>query len=876
MASPMSCGAMKHANALKAHARHILFVIACGLLCVAFTPFHSFAADATIGLYADEAGSSCSFNGDDPGIVSAYVVVRPGDVGIQSVRFAAPIPSCFNATFLGESASGFVTASVGSSQTGVSMAFASCGTQPVYALQIIYMNNGGTAPCCAFPLVADPVVGHLEATDCAFASVPLQSTTSYMNANASCACAPVVTPPNPPSNFFPANGTTLVNPTVALSWTCTDPAGLPLTCDFYFGTSPEPPLVAADLPGVGYWNYQPLSLGFQTVYYWKVVARNAGGAETAGPVVQFTTRSPIVQLIQPSNGATNQPLAPTLKWGGPDANAPLQYDVFLGADPLSLPKVAGPIATKQYSPPALTPGTYYWKVRAFDSLGAEGWSATWSFTTNRPPAVPTLVSPADGATNVSNLPILKWICSDPEGGLLSFDLNLGTTTPPPLHSTGTSFAGGTIQVAVQVQSTYYWQIVVRDAQGLTTSGPIWSFTTRDNTPPTAPSYTYPFANETALPLNTTLYWQDASDPDGQVLKYDVYFGATPSPPLVASDITQTSFATPGPQDYLTTYYWKILVRDSFGAEASGPVRSYTTKAPNEPPYPPQSGYPPHTGTDVPINAILRWSSADPEDQPLNFDVYFGTNTSPPLVADHITEMTYDPGLLATSTAYYWRIVARDASGLESTNIVFYFTTASTSSVAPDPPSNPSPAPSATISSRTPLLSWHGSDPDGDVLQYEVYVTVGDYGGGSIGTTNQPYMQVTTPLPVGTIHWSVKAFDGHWYRNSPIWSFTINPSATPVLPGTIESVVLHQNVPNPFNPQTTIRYDLPASSHVRLSIFDTTGRRIRTLVDEEQSAGSREAVWNGRDDAGNSVSSGVYFYVLDAGKERLTRKLVLLK
>ena len=90
------------------------------------------------------------------------------------------------------------------------------------------------------------------------------------------------------------------------------------------------------------------------------------------------------------------------------------------------------------------------------------------------------------------------------------------------------------------------------------------------------------------------------------------------------------------------------------------------------------------------------------------------------------------------------------------------------------------------------------------------------------------------------------------------------------------LALHQNVPNPFNPLTTIRYDLPANARVRLSIIDVAGRRVRTLVDEQQTAGSRSAIWNGRDDAGRAVASGVYFYVLDAGKERLTRKLVLLK
>jgi hypothetical protein len=90
------------------------------------------------------------------------------------------------------------------------------------------------------------------------------------------------------------------------------------------------------------------------------------------------------------------------------------------------------------------------------------------------------------------------------------------------------------------------------------------------------------------------------------------------------------------------------------------------------------------------------------------------------------------------------------------------------------------------------------------------------------------------------------------------------------------LALHQNHPNPFNPQTTIRYDLPAPAHVRLLILDVSGRVIRRLVDEQQSTGSRSVVWTGRDDGGNPVSSGVYFYVLDADGARITRKLVLLK
>jgi len=95
----------------------------------------------------------------------------------------------------------------------------------------------------------------------------------------------------------------------------------------------------------------------------------------------------------------------------------------------------------------------------------------------------------------------------------------------------------------------------------------------------------------------------------------------------------------------------------------------------------------------------------------------------------------------------------------------------------------------------------------------------------------------------------------------------------------QALVLHQNHPNPFNPQTTIRYDLPAGGapvRVRLWVLDLAGRVVRTLVDETQGGGARSVIWEGRDDRGEAVSSGVYFYVLDVDGERLTRKLVLLK
>jgi hypothetical protein len=88
--------------------------------------------------------------------------------------------------------------------------------------------------------------------------------------------------------------------------------------------------------------------------------------------------------------------------------------------------------------------------------------------------------------------------------------------------------------------------------------------------------------------------------------------------------------------------------------------------------------------------------------------------------------------------------------------------------------------------------------------------------------------------------------------------------------------LFQNFPNPFNPNTTIRYSLPRKSHVTLSIYDITGRRIIRLIDSEKEAGLHSIEWTGLDEEGNQVESGVYFYRLIAGKQKISRKMILLR
>ncbi len=104
---------------------------------------------------------------------------------------------------------------------------------------------------------------------------------------------------------------------------------------------------------------------------------------------------------------------------------------------------------------------------------------------------------------------------------------------------------------------------------------------------------------------------------------------------------------------------------------------------------------------------------------------------------------------------------------------------------------------------------------------------------------------------------------------------LNPAdaAEGALPKTL---ALGDSRPNPFSDQTAIRYDLPKTGRVDLSIFDVAGRKVATLVSDVVTAGRHEAIWQGRDDFGREVASGLYWYRLTADGRSMNRKLLVVR
>ena len=107
-----------------------------------------------------------------------------------------------------------------------------------------------------------------------------------------------------------------------------------------------------------------------------------------------------------------------------------------------------------------------------------------------------------------------------------------------------------------------------------------------------------------------------------------------------------------------------------------------------------------------------------------------------------------------------------------------------------------------------------------------------------------------------------------------------PSAVREIEGSDDSrpseFFLSQNYPNPFNPTTNFRFSLSKSAHVKIDIFNIVGQKVRTLVDKEMKPGVYVADWDGKDENGKPVSSGIYFYRMEAGEFSDMKKMVLVK
>lgn len=177
-----------------------------------------------------------------------------------------------------------------------------------------------------------------------------------------------------------------------------------------------------------------------------------------------------------------------------------------------------------------------------------------------------------------------------------------------------------------------------------------------------------------------------------------------------------------------------------------------------------------------------------------------------------------------------------------------------------------------------VLNW-ATPKDNDFQYFAIYrgTTPGfTPSADPLATTTTPTYTDQNVVNGNTYYYKVGAYD--FSGNESLLSIEVSLMVTSVgdMAGVPTEFALLQNSPNPFNPSTSIRYQVPGAAHVKISVYNTLGMLVATLVDQSQAAGYYKVVWNGKDLTGNIVATGIYLYRMDAGSYSSVRKMMFIK
>ncbi|MBS3778371.1 MAG: hypothetical protein KGY50_03655 [Candidatus Thermoplasmatota archaeon] len=372
--------------------------------------------------------------------------------------------------------------------------------------------------------------------------------------------------------------------------------------------------------------------------------------------------------------------------------------------------------------------------------------------------------PEDNAVNVSLSVNLSWVGIDPDGDDLTYNIFFGTSITIPnvevVWPTETYNPG-----LLEYNTQYYWRIDSYADDGAST-GPTWTFTTRDDVPPYTPSN--PFPNDSSIDVSVfcNLSWT-GGDPDGDNVTYDVYFGTDSNPSLYLENSSTTNITLPQ-LSYSTQYFWKIIAEDDYGYVASGPIWTFTTEQ-NPPPFIPSNPYPANESEDYPVVLNLSWTGGDPNGDNVTYDVYFGTDANPSLLAENLSNTTYSLPKLDFNTSYFWKINAIDSYDESILGPLWTFKTEL--NVPPYIPTNPIPKNNATNVYTDAILSWTGGDPNNENVTYDVYFGTSMSPPLMVSNTSETSYQPSKMNITTVYYWCVVAWD-EWNHStsSMLWNF----------------------------------------------------------------------------------------------------------
>ena len=390
--------------------------------------------------------------------------------------------------------------------------------------------------------------------------------------------------------------------------------------------------------------------------------------------------------------------------------------------------------------------------------------------------------------------------------------------------------------------------------------------------PTAPSLSGVSNNAICVSLTPTVSWSVVFPP---VCTYRLQISLNNNFTNIVMDssgILYLNLTIPSSKlNYGTQYFWRVMATNQVGPGPWSSVRNFTTTYPT--PVAPSLNAPMSNSYISVLNPLLDWDSVL---NAYSFRIRISpdsTFASSLIDTSNLNVSKYQvpAGRLQNGVRYFWRVNASNSCLTSSWSAIWSFYTM----LAPAAPDLVSPLNSSVLNELTPLCDW---DSVTSANSFRIVISADStFATSIIDSSGLPSTKYS--VPSGKLQYGIKYFwrvnasnpnvAGPW---SQVWNFRVILTGAGIIGNDIPKVFkLYENYPNPFNPVTKIKFDLPQNAFVKIRIFDIVGREVSSLVNNELKAGTYESQFN----AGN-LSSGTYFYRIEAGNFTDVKRMVLIK